>query len=107
MATYFSCSQYLNLHYIKNESELEKIYLIDGEGIVAGRIPATYSEKLESVYTYLRSIGTLEEEVEKIRYHIEENSLDFREIYTYLEKERGMEDISLELERKYSEKKGQ
>lgn len=45
--------------------------------------------------------------MEKIRYHIEENSLDFREIYTYLEKERGMEGISLELERKYSEKKGQ
>lgn len=106
LVTYFNCSQYLNLHYIENESELEKIYQIDSEGIAAGRVPATYSEKLEGLYTYLRTIETNEEVVEEIQYHIEENSLDFREIYMYLEKERGLEDISVHIERKYSEKKG-
>ena len=96
----------MNLHYIENEGELEKIYQIDSQGIVAGRIPTTYSEKLEGLYTYLRSIGSDEEFVEKIQHHIEENSLDFREIYEYLENEQGMKGISLDIERKYSEKKG-
>ncbi|BCN31125.1 hypothetical protein [Anaeromicropila herbilytica] len=106
LVTYLNCAKYLNLHYIENESELENMYLVDNEGIVAGRIPTTYSEKLDDLYTYLRNIGTYEKEVEKIQHHIEENSLDFREVYSYLEKEEGLKGISLEIERKYSEKKG-
>lgn len=106
LVTYLNCAKYLNLHYIENKSELEKVYKVDSEGIVAGRIPTTYSEKLKDVYTYLRSIGSPEKFVEEIQHHIEENSLDFRDIYIYLEKEKDLKGISLEIERKYSEKKG-
>ena len=106
LITYLNCAKYLNLRYIENESELKKIYKVDSEGIVAGRIPTTYSEKLESIYQYLRTVGLSENEVEEIRSHIEENALDFREIYEYLENDKGMTNVSLEIEAKYSEKKG-
>ncbi|KSV60601.1 ABC transporter permease subunit [Acetivibrio ethanolgignens] len=106
LITYFNCAKYINLHYVENENELEKIYQVDSEGIVAGRIPTTYSEKLESIYKDLREMGYSQEDVEEMRSHIEENSLDFREIYEYFEKDKGMTNISVEFEWKYSEKKG-
>lgn len=105
LATYFSCSRFLKLHYIEDESELEKIYQLDNEDIIAGRVPTTFSEKLNGVYVILKNKGTSEEELSKIQSYIEENSLDFREIYKYLEKEKGMDGISLEIEQKYGEKR--
>lgn len=106
LGMYLSCKNFLKLHYVENESELEEMYQIDNEDIIAGRVPTSYNEKLNGIYTLLRDKGITEDDLLSIKHYIEENSLNFKEIYMYLENEKGMNSISVEIEHKFAEKKG-